>query len=83
MKHDGYQCGYCTSGQICSAVAVLDEIKAGPFTSTVTLVTTGSSVLAACAAETAIEITGHFLVGTSARHGIAVPRCFDGAHAVS
>jgi len=29
IKHDGYQCGYCTSGQICSAVAVLDEIKAG------------------------------------------------------
>ena len=29
VKHDGYQCGYCTGGQICSAVAVLDEIKAG------------------------------------------------------
>jgi xanthine dehydrogenase YagT iron-sulfur-binding subunit len=29
VKHDGYQCGYCTPGQICSAVAVLDEIKDG------------------------------------------------------
>jgi xanthine dehydrogenase YagT iron-sulfur-binding subunit len=29
VKHDSYQCGYCTPGQICSAVAVLDEIKAG------------------------------------------------------
>lgn len=29
IKHDGYQCGYCTPGQICSAVAVLQEIKAG------------------------------------------------------
>jgi xanthine dehydrogenase YagT iron-sulfur-binding subunit len=29
VKHDGYQCGYCTSGQICSAVAVLGEMKAG------------------------------------------------------
>ncbi|GAB2556008.1 aldehyde dehydrogenase iron-sulfur subunit PaoA [Spirosoma areae] len=29
IKHDGYQCGYCTPGQICSAVAVLSEIKAG------------------------------------------------------
>ncbi len=29
VKYDGYQCGYCTPGQICSAVAVLDEIKAG------------------------------------------------------
>jgi xanthine dehydrogenase YagT iron-sulfur-binding subunit len=29
VKHDGYQCGYCTPGQICSAVAMLDEIEAG------------------------------------------------------
>jgi xanthine dehydrogenase YagT iron-sulfur-binding subunit len=29
IKHDGYQCGYCTPGQICSAVMVLEEIKAG------------------------------------------------------
>ena len=29
IKHDGYQCGYCTPGQICSAVGVLDEIKRG------------------------------------------------------
>jgi len=29
VKHDGYQCGYCTPGQICSAVSVLQEIKDG------------------------------------------------------
>jgi xanthine dehydrogenase YagT iron-sulfur-binding subunit len=29
VKHDGYQCGFCTSGQICSAVAALAEIEAG------------------------------------------------------
>jgi xanthine dehydrogenase YagT iron-sulfur-binding subunit len=29
VKHDGYQCGYCTPGQICSAVSALDEIKQG------------------------------------------------------
>ncbi|MDT0497540.1 aldehyde dehydrogenase iron-sulfur subunit PaoA [Algiphilus sp. W345] len=29
VRHDGYQCGYCTPGQICSAVAVLEEIRDG------------------------------------------------------
>ena len=29
IKHDGYQCGYCTPGQICSALAVIEEIKQG------------------------------------------------------
>ena len=29
VEHDGYQCGYCTPGQVCSATAMLDEIKAG------------------------------------------------------
>jgi len=29
VKHDGFQCGYCTPGQICSAVAMRGEIKAG------------------------------------------------------
>jgi xanthine dehydrogenase YagT iron-sulfur-binding subunit len=29
VKHDGYQCGYCTPGQICSAVAMLDEVQRG------------------------------------------------------
>lgn len=27
VKHDGFQCGYCTPGQICSSVAMLGEIK--------------------------------------------------------
>lgn len=29
VKHDGFQCGYCTSGQICSAIGMLAEAKAG------------------------------------------------------
>lgn len=29
VRHDGYQCGYCTPGQICSAVAAIEEVRAG------------------------------------------------------
>ncbi|MFL0586352.1 2Fe-2S iron-sulfur cluster-binding protein [uncultured Sphingomonas sp.] len=29
VRHDGYQCGYCTPGQICSAVGMLDEVARG------------------------------------------------------
>jgi xanthine dehydrogenase YagT iron-sulfur-binding subunit len=29
IKYDGFQCGYCTPGQICSAVALLDEARRG------------------------------------------------------
>lgn len=29
IEHDGFQCGYCTSGQICSAVAMVKEAEAG------------------------------------------------------
>lgn len=29
IEHDGFQCGFCTSGQICSAVAMLEEARVG------------------------------------------------------
>ena len=29
IEHDGFQCGYCTSGQICSATGMLNESRAG------------------------------------------------------
>ena len=29
IRHDGYQCGYCTPGQICSAAGMLDEAARG------------------------------------------------------
>ncbi|MCF4126323.1 aldehyde dehydrogenase iron-sulfur subunit PaoA [Methylobacterium sp. SyP6R] len=35
VKHDGFQCGYCTPGQICSAAGMLNEAEAG-WPSTVT-----------------------------------------------
>src|ERR1044072_3304695 len=29
IRHEGFQCGYCTSGQLCSAVAMLSEVDQG------------------------------------------------------
>ena len=29
IEHDGFQCGFCTSGQIMSAVAMIEEARAG------------------------------------------------------
>ncbi len=29
VEHDGFQCGYCTPGQVCSAIGMFDEAKAG------------------------------------------------------
>jgi xanthine dehydrogenase YagT iron-sulfur-binding subunit len=29
IEHDGYQCGYCTPGQICSAIGMADEMQQG------------------------------------------------------
>jgi xanthine dehydrogenase YagT iron-sulfur-binding subunit len=29
VEHDAFQCGYCTPGQICSAVGAIDEARAG------------------------------------------------------
>ncbi|HEV7768495.1 MAG TPA: 2Fe-2S iron-sulfur cluster-binding protein [Thermoanaerobaculia bacterium] len=43
IKYDGFQCGYCTPGQICSAVALLDEARRGDIshvTEDVTVTTT-------------------------------------------
>ena len=29
VEHDAYQCGYCTPGQICSAVGAIEEVRRG------------------------------------------------------
>jgi xanthine dehydrogenase YagT iron-sulfur-binding subunit len=29
IEHDGFQCGYCTPGQICSAIGMADELRRG------------------------------------------------------
>lgn len=44
IQHDGFQCGYCTPGQICSAVGMLNEVKDG-FPSHVTDDLTGKASL--------------------------------------
>jgi xanthine dehydrogenase YagT iron-sulfur-binding subunit len=48
VEHDGFQCGYCTPGQICSAVGMADEIRRG----------SPSHVTADLSAET-IKLDGH------------------------
>jgi xanthine dehydrogenase YagT iron-sulfur-binding subunit len=48
VRHDGLQCGYCTSGQICSAIGMLAEHKAGaPSAATEHLAVTGGELTAA------------------------------------
>ncbi len=29
VEHDGFQCGYCTPGQLCSAIGMVDELRDG------------------------------------------------------
>jgi xanthine dehydrogenase YagT iron-sulfur-binding subunit len=29
LDHDGYQCGYCTPGQVCAAIGVIEELRRG------------------------------------------------------
>lgn len=29
IDHDGFQCGYCTPGQLCSAIAMVEELRRG------------------------------------------------------
>ena len=48
VDHDALQCGYCTPGQVCSAVAVLDELGAGwPSHATDDLAATGEAAAVA------------------------------------
>ena len=56
LEHDAFQCGYCTPGQICSAVGVLDEVRRG-WPSHVTADLTGEPELTA--AEIAERMSGN------------------------
>lgn len=58
VEHDGFQCGYCTSGQICSAAGVLDEAARG-WPSAVTEDLTGSGPARLDAAEIRERLSGN------------------------
>ena len=46
IVEDGFQCGYCTPGQVCSAVALIDEARAGaPSIVTADIAAPGPAVL--------------------------------------
>jgi xanthine dehydrogenase YagT iron-sulfur-binding subunit len=45
LEHDGYQCGYCTPGQICSAIALIDEAEAGDLSAASSSFAPGTVVL--------------------------------------
>jgi xanthine dehydrogenase YagT iron-sulfur-binding subunit len=45
IKHDAFQCGYCTPGQICSAIGVLDEARRGEVSHATDDVTTATTRL--------------------------------------
>ena len=45
IKHDGFQCGYCTPGQICSAVAMMTEAKNGEISYVTANVRTGAKAV--------------------------------------
>jgi xanthine dehydrogenase YagT iron-sulfur-binding subunit len=67
IDHDGFQCGYCTPGQICSAVALLDEVRQGiPSALTSDL---SSSDLAMCREELRERMSGN-LCRCGAHNGI-------------
>jgi xanthine dehydrogenase YagT iron-sulfur-binding subunit len=44
LEKDGFQCGYCTPGQICSAVALIDEVHGGAFSAVTPRSATGKSI---------------------------------------
>lgn len=69
IENDGFQCGYCTPGQICAAVALLDEIKHGNVSAITPDLTSPSQLEALSEAEIKERLSGN-LCRCSAYNGI-------------
>jgi len=59
IEHDGFQCGFCTSGQIMSAVAMIEEVKAGWPSAATTDVARPFSIADLSAAEIRERMSGN------------------------
>ena len=62
VEHDALQCGFCTPGQVCSAIAVLEELRAGEpsvVTDDLTAGPAGTGDAAALRAEIAERMSGN------------------------
>ena len=80
VEHDGFQCGYCTPGQICSAIGMVDEVRRGvPSTVTEDLV---SETVALTPGEVRERMSGN-LCRCGAHNGIveAIIRTYAAADA--
>jgi len=80
IEHDGFQCGYCTPGQICSAVAMIDELRRGDPSYVTTDLTRGPN--GATRQEIRERMSGN-LCRCGAHNGIvnAIEEMLDGAAA--
>jgi len=69
IENDGFQCGYCTPGQICAAVALLNEIKQGNVSAITPDLTSPPQLEALSEAEIKERLSGN-LCRCSAYNGI-------------
>ncbi len=69
IDHDGFQCGYCTPGQICAIVALLEEVKRGCVSAVTPDLSTPVSIAELCEAEIKERLSGN-LCRCSAYNGI-------------
>lgn len=69
IDNDGFQCGYCTPGQICAAVALLEEVKRGCASAVTADLNSPPQLAELCEAEIKERLSGN-LCRCSAYNGI-------------